>query len=207
MFLLSNQREPLLSYPYNIFHNPNKILSKCRNTSNRKNCLQVIHRRHLIDPNLETLQQYVIYIYIQEINSFTDYIYNYFNYVKTYLWIAPHYKLCSKWVSTLWKNFTCQICKKSFGHIVLEICWWYIWLEMYTYFPKAVNKIWTLSESFFCVNGMLMTSFFIDRRRIACKRPCGAISIVIALWWISFEVSSKSTGFCKTIYNVFPRHE
>lgn len=64
-----------------------------------------------------------------------------------------------------------------------------------TYFPIASNKNFTGSACPRLVNGMCKHSLK-DLFRIACKRPCGAISITIAFAGINFAVSSNSTEFC-----------
>lgn len=63
----------------------------------------------------------------------------------------------------------------------------------FTYFPNAFNKNLTESFVLLCVKGIFVTLLGNDRLRIACKSPCGAISIAIASSGICLEASSNKT--------------
>lgn len=65
--------------------------------------------------------------------------------------------------------------------------------KFFTYFPNALNKNLTESFLFLFVKGIFVTFSDSDRLRIACKSPCGAISITIASSGICREASSNNT--------------
>lgn len=63
----------------------------------------------------------------------------------------------------------------------------------FTYFPIALNRNLIESLVLLWVRGIFVTVSGSDRLSIACKSPCGAISITIASSGICREASSNKT--------------
>ena len=92
-------------------------------------------------------------------------------------------------------SFTVHKKTRVLSYYKQSLMFWSPYIKPDTYLPRAVRRNSVPSGWPRCVRAMLEMPSLRDRFRMACRRPCGAISMVMALWGICCDASSKYTEF------------
>ena len=89
--------------------------------------------------------------------------------------------------------------KQVLSYYKQSLMFWSPYKKPDTYLPRAARRNSVLSGWPRCMRATLVMSLLREHFRMACRRLCGAISIVMALWGICCDASSKYTAFSRLL--------
>jgi len=103
-----------------------------------------------------------------------------------------------KWIIVR-MSFTVHKKARVLSYYKQSLMFWSPYTKPDTYLPRAARRNSVPSGWPRCVRAMLVMPSLREHFRMACRRPFGAISIVMALWGICCDASSKYTTFSRLL--------